>query len=571
MSGRICELEGRCVELGHKTQHRRVHKPVLGRAPGTGGVVRTANTFAGSPRAITAQLARAVEIATVLSGSGLGWLVQAAGLRGCVSPRCRLVCAVRPGRKCPHHLGADVSLAERLRVTLERLGPAFVKAGQMLALRPDYVPLEYAEALRGLHSGAEPFAAAEAAAIVEAELGAPLSALYADFDPEPFAAASLSQVHRALLHDGRRVAVKVQRPGVRVQVEGDLALLATLARRVERHQPGLVAFRPTEAVAELADYSRRELDFRREARTAERLRQLFADDDRVVIPAIISDRSSARVLTAELLEGRPPAPAADLRRAGIDPEAGLRAGAEAMLRQIFQFGLFHADPHPGNVLFLPGGRIGFVDFGMFGRLDSGERQRMAVMGLALIEGDYEAVGSQLLLLSEFLPGADPAGFRSRFADTVEEWFGQPAAEFSIPRVLLHGLSLGARYGITFPRELMLLARALVTLEATAMIIDPELNLAELARPLLPELWRMVLPGPQTLEEHWRSHRFEYLSLAVELPTLLPEAIIRLGHDPVRPLPASPAPRSAVRRCLPLGAAFAAGAGLATFARKRYLS
>lgn len=238
-----------------------------------------------------------------------------------------------------------------------------------------------------------------------------------------------------------------------------------------------------------------------------------------------------------------------------------------MLRQVFQFGLFHADPHPGNVLFLPRDRIGFVDFGMSGRLDSRERRRMAVMGLALIEGDYEAVGSQLLHLSEFLPGANPDGFRAGFADTVEEWFGQRAADFSVPRLLLHGLALGAHHGITFPRELMLLARALVTLEATAMIVDPQLNLSELARPLLPELRRMLVPSRQTFEEHWRRHRFEYLSLAVDLPSLLPEAITRLRQGPVEPAPPK-APPSVTRRCLPLSAAFAAGAGLATLARKR---
>jgi len=193
---------------------------------------------------------------------------------------------------------------------------------------------------------------------------------------------------------------------------------------------------------------------------------------------------------------------------------------------------------------------------------------MAVMGLALLEGDYEAVGSQLLHLSELRPGADPDRFRSEFADTVDEWFGQPAAEFSVPRVLLTGLSLGARHGVAFPRELMLLARSLVTLEATAMIVDPQLNLAELARPLLPELRRTLLPSRQSLEEHWQRYRFDYLSLAVELPDRLPEAIARLNQPPVRPPIAPPPPRSDVRRYLPLGAAFAAGAGLAALARKR---
>ncbi len=530
--------------------------------------MRTAQALPGGPRTTLAQFARAGEIITVLSASGFSWLAEALGMGTCGSARCRVVSALRPGTRCPHGAAAGLPLPERLRQTVERLGPTFVKAGQMLALRPDYVPLEYAEALRGLHTQAAPFAAEDAVRIVEAELGAPLGSLYTEFCEQPFAAASLAQVHQARLPDGRRVAVKVQRPGITGHVHRDLALLATLAGRLERHGPGLMAFRPSEAVAELADYTRRELDFRREARTAERLRDLLADDARIVIPAVVRERSSARVLTTEFLAGLAPAPAAELRRAGLDPAAGLRAAATAMLRQVFEFGLFHADPHPGNVLFLPGNRIGFIDFGMHGRLGAGERRRIALIFLALIEGDYEAIGGQLLRLSEFAPGADPAGFRSAVAESIEDWFGDRSADVPVARLLLHQLALGARHGVVFPRGLMLLGRALVNLEATARIIEPRFDLAELARPLLPELRQALLPSPHALHEHWQHHRFEYLDLAMELPLLLPEAVARLRHRPAGP--AHPPPQPDRRRWLPLGA-FAAGAAVATLARRRGLS
>ena len=515
---------------------------------------------------LRAQLARASEISTVLFASEFDWLVEALGLSACVSPRCRFLCTFRPKQQCPHHVAMDLPLPERMRAVLERLGPTFVKAGQMLALRPDYVPLEYAEALRSLHDDVPPFPGEQAERLVTQELGRPLGRLYADFESEPFAAASLSQVHRAVLPDGRRVAVKVQRPEIVEQVERDLALLAFLARRLERRRPEALAFRPTAAVAELAEYTRRELDFRREARTAERVRELFADDERVVVPAVDRERTTARVLTMELVEGLRPGPANELRAAGLDPELILRSGADAMVRQIFVHGLFHADPHPGNLLLLPDNRICFLDFGMFGRLGRRERRRMGFVFWALVDGDYDGVSEQLLRISELRPGADPAGFRAAAGEEVEDWFGAQARDFSIARLLLRLLALGAGYGVVFPRGLMLLARSLVSLEATASVVDPALDLATLSRPLLPGLRRALVLDPKALEEAWRENRFEYLELALELPDLLPELAERLRDGRA---PAGPSSEPSLSRpWLPLAGGLLAGAIAARFLARR---
>ena len=515
---------------------------------------------------IGGQLARASEIATVLFASGFGWLVEAVGLDACVSLRCRLHCALG-FEHCPHHVAMDEPLPARMRAVFERLGPTFVKAGQMLALRPDYVPLEYAEALRSLHDHVPPFPGEQAELIVQAELGAPLSRIFAEFEHEPLAAASLSQVHRGTLPDGRTVAVKVQRPGIADQIEADLGLLAFLARRLERRRPEALAFRPSEAVAELAAYTRRELDFRLEARTAERVRALFAGDEQVVIPEVDWERTTERVLTMEYVDGMRPAPAPELEQAGLDPRAILQAGAHAMFKQIFEHGLFHADPHPGNLLLLPGDRVALLDFGMFGRLSANERRRMAFLFWALVDGDYERVGEQLLRSSALRPGGDPDGFRSALADAVEEWFGGRARDYSIARLLVSELALGARFGIVFPRNLMLLARALVNVEATATLVDPELTLAELARPFLPELRRDLFLDPRLAREAWRQNRFEYLELALELPDLLPELAARLRHGHAQAAPAVAAPSPSRRPWLPLAGAFAAGLGAAHLVRR----
>jgi ubiquinone biosynthesis protein len=375
---------------------------------------------------------------------------------------------------------------------------------------------------------------------VAAELHHPLQQVFAEFDDLPIAAASLSQVHRARLRHGTEVAVKVQRPDAVRITEADLALLGWIATRLERRRGTALSFRPTAVVAELTEHTRRELDFRNEGKTADAVRRRFSPEDHVVIPRVYWEQTTARVLTTEMIHGHRPAPREDLAAAGINADRVLDAGARAMLRQVFEGGLFH----PGNILLLEGDLVCFLDFGLYGRLDTRQRRRMAMVLYALVRGDYETVSDQLLHLSERRPGADVRQFRLALAEVVEDWYGQGSAESSVATLLLHELSIGSRYGIVFPRELILLARALVHLEATAAVVDSTLNLADLIDPLLPELRSTVLPGRTEVEEQWSSAALDYLALAMELPTALPhliDRILALADQP--PPPADPPTRS----------------------------
>ena len=481
------------------------------------------------------QWRRLTEIVTILWSSGLKSLVEATGLGVCVSLRCRLVCSTGLS-ECSHMLAPRDSRSQQVVAVLERLGPTYVKLGQMLANRTDYVPETYAEALKSLHSQVTPFAGAAARGIVESELGLPLSEVFEEFNEVPFAAASLSQVHRARLPDGSEVAVKVQRPDARRQVESDLELLAWMAGRAQRRVGASLGFQPAAAVAEFAKYTRRELDFRIEAGVAERVRAEFAPDEGVVVPRVHRALSSARVLTTDLIEGVAPRPREELAVLGMDADRLLRVGTKAMLKQIFELGLFHADPHPGNILLLDGNLVCFLDFGLHGRIDRRERRRMAMLLYALGKGDHDAVANQLLHVSTRSAEARVREFKEAAGDLAADWYAQSSLDSSVGKLLLGYLSLGARFGVEFPQDLLLLARSLVHLESTVSLIDPRLSFARLLAPLLPEVRGSVMPSSAEaltiLDENW----MDYVALLLEIPESLPHMFDLLNVRPGVPSP-----------------------------------
>ncbi|WP_248601197.1 ABC1 kinase family protein, partial [Brevundimonas diminuta] len=274
------------------------------------------------------------------------------------------------------HADGPEPLSRRTRQALEALGPTFVKLGQILSTRSDLLPADWIAEFEQLQSAGPTLDFETLRPEVEAALGGPPEQVFARFDAAPLAAASIAQVHRAALHDGTEVVVKIRRPGVRPRVEADLRLIAELARRAEQSSAEIARYRPRALIAQLTEAMLDELDFTTEGRNVDRFAADFARNRDVVIPAVYWQHTTDSVLVQDYLDGVPPVDAARLRAAGVDPHRLARVGAEAVLYMVLVNGRFHADPHPGNLRGLPGDRVGLLDFGMVGAVTPRRRAEL---------------------------------------------------------------------------------------------------------------------------------------------------------------------------------------------------
>lgn len=403
-----------------------------------------------------------------------------------------------------------------LREALVELGPAFVKVGQLLSVRSDLVPSELALALRSLRSDVPPVPFSELAPTLEAALGAPIEQVFSRFEPVPIAAASIAQVHDAVLPDGTRVAVKIKRPGIDAVIERDLEVLVWLAERLERHMPRTRSYRPVAAARELAVYTRRELDFRNEGRVAARLGEHFVTWFHVAIPRI--HHSSRHVLVMDHLEGAALDDLAAIEAWGLDRMSLLRTTVECMLEQILGLGLFHADPHPGNLRIAPDGRLILLDFGIFGELDSLTRHLLMLAQLCMSRGEFDASVRYMLRLASLEAGADPLSYRHAVGDRYRAWRSSTVGEYGFARLIYDVVNLGARHGVVFPPAVILYVKAMTTLEGVALDVVPEVNMAEVAKPYLEGLARRMADGP-ALRGAWRRALPFWMDLAERLPTV----------------------------------------------------
>jgi ubiquinone biosynthesis protein len=384
---------------------------------------------------------------------------------------------------------------QRLAAALIELGPTFIKLGQALSTRADLLGEEMAADLSELQDRLAPFPAEQARAIIEAELGQPISQLYASFDDTPVAAASIAQVHFAVTAEGREVAVKVLRPDVDKAFARDIDMLAWLAEWAEITQPRLRRLKPVASVRTFEDSVTLEMDLRFEAAAAAELAENFRGDDSFQVPEVDWVRTARRVMTLERVHGTPVDERDALVAAGHDPDAILAKAAEAFFNQVFRDGFFHADMHPGNLFVDKDGNLVAVDFGIMGRVDKRTRRFLGEMLIGFLSGDYRRV-AEVHFEAGYVP-ADKSvdAFTQATRSIAEPIMGRAMHEISIAKLLGQLFQVTETFAMETQPQLLLLQKSMLVAEGVGRILDPRVNMWELARPLI-ESWMRENLGPE---------------------------------------------------------------------------
>jgi ubiquinone biosynthesis protein len=452
-------------------------------------------------------------------------VVTALHLEGLVRPIERVALGAEP---TPH------DRPRRLRLVCEDLGPTFVKLGQLLSTRPDLLPEAYTTELAFLRDEVRPFPFAEAEAILAEDLGCPPATIFSSIDPEPVASASISQVHRATLPDGRVLAIKIRRPGIDKVVRADLDILRHLSHLAERHLPLLAPYGPVAIAHEFERSLNRELDLSIERRTMERCQVQLESDAFAHVPAVYKEYSSSRVLAMEFIGGVGVNDMGGLERLGVEPAEIAVRGARLLLTQIFRFGFFHADPHPGNLRVLPGGVIAPLDYGLFGQLDVRTRERISDLLMGLLAQDTDRVLRALESLDIRGEQAEPRALRRDVGELVAAYSDLTLDNINLGLLLRELISLIRTHHLRIPPDLVLLIRALVEIESVGRKLDPHFDIARQVEPFIREInvrrfhpWRLLTQAARTAEDFQR--------IATLLPELLGQSLdsIKRGELTVR--------------------------------------
>ena len=423
----------------------------------------------------------------------------------------------------------DAPRGARLRMALERLGPIFVKFGQVLSTRRDLLPLDVADELAHLQDRVPPFPGDLALAMVEKAFGRRIDEVFDLFDRVPVASASIAQVHFATLKSGREVAVKVLRPGMLEVIEHDLMLLHQLARLVEWVWADGKRLKPREVVAEFDVYLHDELDLVREAANAAQLRRNMQGLDLVMVPEMVWDFCTSTVLVMERMHGVPISQVARLREAGVDIPKLARDGVTIFFTQVFRDGFFHADMHPGNIMVSLAprsfGRYIALDFGIVGTLTDWDKEYLAQNFLAFFRRDYKRVAELHVESGWVPPNTRVDALESAIRAVCEPHFDRPLKDISLGQVLMRLFQTSRRFNVEIQPQLVLLQKTLLNIEGLGRQLDPELDLWATAKPFL-ESWMHRQVGWTGLVERFKNEAPRYAQLLPELPRLVHQALLR---------------------------------------------
>ena len=436
--------------------------------------------------------------------------------------------------------GTLLSVPERLRLAFEELGPTFVKLGQVLSTRVDILSelvgqeeaLAWSTEFQKLQRHAQPFDFSEVRTTIEQEFKMPLEKVFSTYEQQPFAAASIAQVHAATLETGESVVVKVQRPRVATIIQTDLNLLMELAERLENRDPEMHLFKPTELVREFSRSIRKEIDFTIEATNTDAFYQRFATSSKVKIPRVHWDFTNRRVLTLERIDGVPINAIAQLDEMGFDRTELAETLVEMFYTQVLSDGFFHADPHPGNVFVLEDGRIGLVDFGMVGRISDDMLRHICNWLSAVLTKDVDAVVRSYIRMGILGDETDIAALKLEMNDFLERYFNMPPSRLRLGEVIHEVFNASLRHQIHVPPAFLMLGKTVATVESVVMKLNPDFKILEFSQPYISQFLVQNF-GSKRWERQLADSVEDFTELARDMPLQLHRILQKLQRGSLK--------------------------------------
>jgi len=411
------------------------------------------------------------------------------------------------------------SLPVRVRMMFEELGPTFIKLGQILSTRPDLIPFPFIEELEKLQDEVSPVEVEKIEEVISEELGRKAEEIFASFQKQPLASASIAQVHRATLKGRKKVAVKIQRPGIAKLIRIDLQILYDIASLMERFIKEAEVYQPVRIVEEFERTLKKELDFTLEANNIERFSTNFSSDNTVCIPKVYRDFTTKRILTLQYMEGIKINKVEKIKKLGLDRKKIAQNGANVTLQQIFSHGFFHADPHPGNIFILKDGRICYLDFGIVGKLDEERRIELTYLLNGFLNKDAGTIVRTLTSMEAIPEDVDIKSLQRTLEDMLDRYYNVPVGEIKMREVLEEEFEAMRKFRVNVPADLALLAKTLITIEGVGLTLDPDFNLTSQIQPFVTKLIQEKLKITNLLKELKKALSDLYFTLK-EIPASL---------------------------------------------------